>query len=348
MPWPQLYLRPELAWRLTQGAGVTVAVVGTGVDAHAPALKGRLSNGPSVFDPHGVGRDCVGHGTFVAGLIAGARQQGAGFSGMAPKARILAVSVTDVTGDTTANLIAKGLNAAVDSGAQVIDVAVAVDTGSEALRQAVRRATDNGLLVVAPATMDTQASSGAVYPAAYPGVVSVAAIGAGGQPLGNGAQGAPVDLVAPGDTVMSAGPGGGYFTGTGASFATAFVAGTAALVLDYRPRLTLDQLVHRLKATAYAPGTALPQAQLGYGCVDPVGAVASILPEERSASPSPRPAAAGPRLAMPPRPDHSAERLAAMVGGFAAGVVALVALAVAVVPRGRLRHWRPGRYRAPS
>lgn len=110
--------------------------------------------------------------------------------------------------------------------------------------------------------------------------------------------GGRVDLVAPGDALMSVGPGGkGYFTGSGPSFATAVVAGTAALVLGYRPELTAAQLLDRLKATAYHPGTVLPDARLGYGTVDPLAAVSAVLPGARDGAAAPPPARAGTAVA---------------------------------------------------
>ncbi|MET9615533.1 S8 family serine peptidase [Kitasatospora indigofera] len=364
-PWAQTVLRPEAAWQLSRGAGVTVAVVGSGVDAAAGVLDGRLALGPREYGPGGAGRDCVGHGTFLAGLIAARRQDGTGFAGIAPEARILAVAVTDEAGITTPALLAKGIRDAADGGARVIAVAVPVPVGGEDLAGAVRYAGERGALVVAPAGPDATSSGGSggqAFPAAYPEVLAVAGLGPSGA-VSNGAgsngggsnggaagteaagPGGRVDLVAPGDALMSVGPGGkGYFTGSGPSFATALVAGTAALVLGYRPELTPAQLLDRLKATAYHPGTVLPDARVGYGTVDPLAAVSAMLPGAPDGA-APPPARAGtPVAAVEPPAARPGDGQAVAVAGGVLGGVALVGGLGYVLKHGRRRGWQPGRW----
>lgn len=253
VPWPQSFLRPDQAWPLGQGTGVTVAVLGSGVDDTAGVLGSRLTLAPRVAGAGDPAHDCVGHGTFLAALIAAARRDGTGFAGVAPQARLLAVGVTDDTGASTADLLAAGLREAADGGARVICVAATVPAGSDELQAAVRYAVGKGALVVAPAGADSgQQPLAAAYPAAYPEVLAVRDLGPGGVPDAKTSYSGRVDLAAPGDAVMSVGPGGsGYATGSGASFAAAYVAGAAALALSYAPELTADQLRHRLLASAY-------------------------------------------------------------------------------------------------
>lgn len=216
----------------------------------------------------------------------------------------------------------------------------------------MRLARSKGALVVAPAAPDVMPGSQGdakpepVYPTAYPEVLAVRDLGPGGALPEDGAAavGGRVDLTAPGDAVMSTGPtAGGYYTGSGPSYATAFVAGAAALVLGYRPGLSADQLAHRLEATAYRAGGAVPDPQVGHGTVDPVAAVTSLLAQEQS---TPSPAGTAPATptvpVMPPaRPASAAPRQAAVVALGALGVIALVALAAAIGPRGRARGWQP-------
>ncbi|WP_051712067.1 S8 family serine peptidase, partial [Streptomyces sp. NRRL S-350] len=318
MPWAQTFLRPEAAWQLSRGGGVSVAVVGSGVDPASGVLGQRLTAGPREYGTGASTRDCVGHGTFLAGLIAARHQDGVGFAGIAPEARILAVAVTDDNGNTTAALLAKGIRDAADGGARVIALALPVQAGNEELAGAVRYADGKGALVVAPAGPDQSGGAGAAQGAgqAPAEVLTVSDLGPDGAPPGGGpgsggsgsggsgagavasgvsrvsvasagpdAPAAPgggaatgrVDLVAPGDAMMSVGPGAkGYFTGSGPSFAAAVVAGTAALVLGYRPDLGPAQLKDRLTSTAYHPGTRLPDPRLGYGTVDPLAALTAV------------------------------------------------------------------------
>ncbi|MFC8448896.1 S8 family serine peptidase [Kitasatospora sp. NPDC057223] len=345
-PWAQTFLRPEGAWALSRGAGVTVAVLGSGVDASSGVLDSRLTLGPRLYGEGGAGRDCVGHGTFLAGLIAGHRQPGLGFAGIAPEARILAIAVTDDVGNTSADLLAKGIRAAADGGARVITVGVPVPGAGPELAAAVAYAGARGALVIAPSAPDSTgsgASDSGALPASYPDVLAVSDLGPGGAlPQAEAANSGRIDLVAPGDALMSVGPGGaGYFTASGPSLATAVVAGTAALVLGYRPELTPAQLADRLKTTAYHPGTLLPDPRLGYGTVDPTAAVAAALPGK----PAPAPSAARTAVAaLPPPPARPAQWHAVAVAGGVLVGTALVAGAGAVLSRGRRRGWQPGRW----
>ncbi|GAA1988715.1 S8 family serine peptidase [Kitasatospora viridis] len=333
VPWPQAYLRPDQAWPLAEGQGVTVAVLGSGADDTAGALGGRLTRAPRL--PGGGGdpaRDCVGHGTFLADLIAAARHDGTGFAGVAPAARLLAVGVTDDTGATNPALLAAGLRTAADAGARVICVGATVPQGSDELHDAVRYAVAKGALVVAPAGADSgQQPLAAAYPAGYPEVLAVRDLGPGGAPATNTSYAGGVDLAAPGDSVMSLGPGGtGYFTGSGASFAAAFTSGAAALVLSRTPDLTPTQLTHRLLTTAYP--SAVPSLDL-------VAAVTDAAPTSTSPAPSPPLSA----LAMPTRPKPSPAPAQAVTVALAALAAALLTgLAALVVPRGRRQGWRPG------
>lgn len=326
--WPGLSSDLDRAWTLSQGASVTVAVLDTGVAARGvPGLAGQVT-----FGTPSAGTDCVGHGTFVAGLVAG-RQDATGSSGVAPLAHVLSVAVTDGSGNTTADRIAAGIDAAVAARAPVIDVSVGTPTPSPGLRQAVTNAIAAGAVVIAPATLDGQQQDGPVYPAAYPDVLSVADVGVGAGVLpGAAVTGSPVDVAAPGDGVISAGVGGGAVTADGASYAAAFVAGTAALVDSYLGPVPPAELIRRLENTAVHPGTALPDPQVGFGTVDPFAALSTV--DDLGGRP---PAAArGGRMVVPAPPSRAASRTAAVVAAAAVGLVFLVAFVLlSLAARGR-------------
>ncbi|MEU1284201.1 S8 family serine peptidase [Kitasatospora sp. NPDC005856] len=330
--WAQAALRPEDAWPLSRGAGVTVAVVGSGVDAALPALAGRLELGPRLSGTGDAGRDCVGYGTFAAALVAGRRTGDGGPSGLAPEARVLAVAVTDDAGATTPDLLGGGIRAAVDRGARVIAVEVPVPGPGDALGEAVKYAAAHGALIVAPAAPDGRSNSSPVFPASYPGVLAVASTGPNG-PSGGGLDGR-VDLAAPGEGVTGTGPGGGLFTASGPGCATAHVAGAAALVLALRPELTPEQLIRRLETTAYHPGTRLPDAVVGYGVVDPVAAVTASWP---AGAPGAGP---GEPVRVDPGPDRSRAWRALVVAGGSVGVVLLVGFGGLTARLGRRRAGR--------
>lgn len=329
-PWTRSTLGLSRTWGLSKGAGVTVAVVDTGVGADIPALAGRVKAAG------GAGEDCVGHGSFAAGLIAAAPGKGIGVAGLAPEAGILAVRGTDTRGETTAGKLADGIRTAADQGADVIYVGRAVATGKAELTSAAAYATQHNALVVAPHAPDTlpEDSSGKqtepspwYWPASAPGVLSVLDYG----PDGKRPEDAPVvqgaDLAAPGDSVVSVGPkGAGHYFGSGSSLAAAHVAGAAALVRSRHPEMTAAQVSRQLTASAYPSDT--PR-------LEPYAAVTAVLTDKQGSTPSP--AAAH----VPPPADTGPRNTALILAAVGGGLVLLVAAGAVVIPRGRARGWRP-------
>jgi membrane-anchored mycosin MYCP len=348
-PWAQQALDFSSAWPLTQGQGVTVAVVDSGVD-YTPQLAGKVD----AFNATSTGfQDCVGHGTAVAAIIAARnlQAQGVPFEGVAPRARILSVKVTNAdtsspatTGGT--NTLAQGIIAAADLGAQVINVSVQTSQNTAALSRAVRFALSRGAVIVAAGGNDGPGTgTGPFYPASYPGVLSVGAVESDGSLAPFSDLGSNVAVTAPGVNVTSAWPGGFRDDDlSGTSFAAPFVSGVAALVRSRFPGLSGAAVVQRIEATANGgtgPGT-------GDGLVNPLEAVTAILPPAAAPSVS---AAARPQPVSVPRappPDQAARTIALTVTAGALGAAALVALGAVVISRGRRRRWRAGRARIPA
>jgi membrane-anchored mycosin MYCP len=331
-PWAQQLLGVRQAHELSLGEGVTVGIVDTGVETGVPALEGRASGDRK--------QDCVGHGTFTAGIVAGARQEGIGFAGVAPQARVFGVRATTREGATDADAIADGIDAAVRHGSDVVLVSVAYGKSSKQLKAAVERAAKHDVVVVAPASGGQQSSAPA-YPAALPGVVSVASVGLDGGlfPAGRKPLPSAPDLVAPGDRVMSVGPGGGSFTSSGDSVAAAFVAGAAALVRAHDPAMSAGAVSNRLRATALRTSGSLPDPAVGYGLVDPAGAISGVAAES---APTTVPQNA---VGDPYRVPEQQTMSSLPAWGIAAGsvfVVVLTGAAAVLVPRGRARGWQPG------
>ncbi|WP_035839314.1 type VII secretion-associated serine protease mycosin [Kitasatospora azatica] len=343
VPPQQTRLDPQRAWTLTRGGGVTVAVLDSGVDASVPQLAGHVLPGADVVGGSGRGdSDCVGHGTFVAGLIAAQPTPGIGFAGLAPDVRILPVKQTTNGQDGSSASLAQAIVAAVAGGAQVINISLSADAPSDELQTAVQYALQRNVVLVAAAANSARQGNPVTYPAAYPGVIAVGAVDETGKRSDFSETGSFLDLVAPGTNILSLGTRGpGHALDQGTSFATPFVTAVAALVRAYHPELTPAQVKHRLEVTADHPGTALPNPQVGWGMVDPYAAVATILPEEgkQPTRPAPSPAPLTLPQAAPPAPSNSGTLL------FAGGGAALAAVALAgavVLPRGRRRGWRAG------
>lgn len=284
-PWAQQLLAPQRVWSTTRGAGVTVAVVDTGVDANTPQLAGAVLPGQDSSTAGGTpGTDCLGHGTFVAGIVAAHPAPDTGFAGVAPDARILPVRDTTTENRGSAADMARGIRAAADAGAGVINVSASTNVDDPALRSAVDYAHHRDCLVVAAAANNAERGNPVPYPAAYPGVLAVGAVDASGAVAPFSQTGGFLGLVAPGVDVISIGPGGpGQWQQSGTSFATPFVSGAAALVRSYRPELDADQVRQRLEATATRPDVQVPDTAHGWGTVNPYAAVTSVLPGDSGA-----------------------------------------------------------------
>nr|WP_221382685.1 type VII secretion-associated serine protease mycosin [Actinoplanes polyasparticus] len=345
VPWAQSRLGVERVWPMTRGAGVTIAVVDTGVAANSPQLRGHVRRGLDLT--RGGGRradtDCFGHGTFIGGIIAAQPTGGTGFAGVAPDATLLPIRVANSIDDGTAGLLAKGIRSAVDEGASVINVSASTASPEAGLVAAVKYAEERDVVVVAAAANGAEQQRSVAYPAALPTVLAVGAIDKQGLLAKFSQQGLHLRLVAPGVDVASIGPGGpGHWLGSGTSYAVPFVAGTAALVRAYRPDLTAAEVRRRLVLTADHPATALPNPGLGWGVVNPAAAVSSVLPEENTLLSAPRPPDSVRRPAQPPA-DGIGPHLATLGAGLAVVLLGTVLLLTRLLPAGYRRRWRPAR-----
>jgi type VII secretion-associated serine protease mycosin len=336
-------LTPQSVWHLTRGEGVVVAVIDSGVSETHPVLAGKVLDGRDFGLPDNAGRcDQDGHGTLIAGIIAGDNAARPPFTGVAPDARILPGrafedSTQRIRGEDFTVRVPEAIRWAVDNGAKVINLSLD-GPRSDALRQAVEYARDHDVVMVASAgnVRDDQFQAG--YPALYDEVIAVAAIGPDGRPLGSSGGGSFVDLAAPGaDAVGPAPRGDGFLASTGTSFAAAYVSGVAALVRARYPRMRAPEVVHRLLATADRPPEGHTE-QVGYGVVNPYRAVTTVLGSREN--PTPAPVAAAPVPADPLASQRTAAVWLALGGALLTGLLLIVP---AAVRRGRRRGWRPTR-----
>jgi type VII secretion-associated serine protease mycosin len=347
VPWPQQRYDYASVRQITDGSGVTVAVVDSGVDSETPELADAVVRGADMLDRGGDGRqDCVGHGTAVASIIAAAPETGVGLLGLAPGVRILPVRVSErvenSTGAGTVDDLAAGIRAAVAAHPRpgVINLSISTTEDNPSLRAAVRAAVAADIVVVAAVGNDYDKGNLTPYPASYDGVVGVGAIGPDGLRVASSQVGPYVDITAPGSDVIGAVPVQGQKAYEGTSFAAPFVAATAALIRARYPGLHEADVVTRLLATADPAPGALPSPQYGYGVVNPLRALTAVVSGLPKARTSASPVALG-----PPRPPAPAAGFNSLVIGFAVAlIVAAVLLAgiAAAVPAGRRRRWRPG------
>lgn len=346
-PWPLRRLNPAPVWPLTQGDGVTVAVIDSGVSDTHPALRSAVRRGRDFGLPQQSGQcDEVGHGTLVAGIIAGRSRDGSAFTGIAPEARILPVRVLRDSrrafDQELPSRIAQAIRWAVREGADVVNLSLETVPTPE-LEDAVRYAVDRGVVLVAAAGNQEsgQQRNQPAFPAGYPEVIAVAGVDEQGNHVGTSISGDYIDVAAPGLMIEGPAPGGGYRTEVegGTSFAAAYVSGVAALVRSYYPdkdELPVAELARRITATADHP-PEWRTAEVGFGVVNPYRAVTAVLGERANppagALPTPRP------VEDPLASVRTAAVIAATAGG---ALAAIVLLGQPIVRRGRERRWRAG------
>jgi type VII secretion-associated serine protease mycosin len=290
--WPLSALHIPQAWRWSKGAGVTVAVLDTGVDGRHPDLVGRVIQGPD-FTGHGrrPGNRYWGrHGTAMASIIAGhghGPRRSAGMVGVAPQAKILSIRVTWENDDPersdraqvsrTKDAVANGIRYAVDHGAQIINMSLGggkmIYNGNPIEEEAVRYALGKGAMLIASAGNDGAGLNRTNFPAAYPGVTAVGAVDKTLRPAKFTNRHDYVSVAAPGVDIISADAGRSYVQGTGTSPSAAIVAGIAALVRARCPALSPEQTRQALEegTTHRPPGGR--NTKVGAGVADALRAV---------------------------------------------------------------------------
>jgi len=221
--WGLTAIKAPQAWRVTRGAGVTVAVIDTGADFRHPDLRGRLLARPGSnmlkntasrcpFQPaqagarrsRGIARDDEGHGTHVAGTIAAATGNRAGVAGVAPATRVLPVKVLDRNGSGEDRDVARGICFAVRQGAKVISLSLGNDpvssiviegNGSDTDR-AVSYAFGRGAAVIIAA--GNESFPACDFPAAHAKALCVGAVDRRGLKASYSNFGVAIGVVAPG------------------------------------------------------------------------------------------------------------------------------------------------------
>ncbi len=220
------------AWPVTTGwSGIKVAVLDTGVDYNHPDLQGKIIKGYDFGDQDSDPMDTQGHGTHCAGIIVAAQGNGIGGSGIAPGVRVLAVRVMDGKYGCTDATIIKGINYAVQQGAQIISMSLGGPGYNYSFQSALNNAYNSWVTVIA--SMGNEGTNDVNYPAAYDHVIAVASVNPTGERAPYSSYGPWCDIAAPGSDIWSTIPGSGYACWDGTSMACPVVSGVAALYMSW-------------------------------------------------------------------------------------------------------------------
>ena len=289
-------LNAQAAWSVTRGAGVTVAVIDSGVNPHVSDLSGSVITGPNYtgVTTRPSSKDWGVHGTWMASLIAGHGHDGglSGVTGTAPAARILSIRVIPDRADphygkyereeeaVIQQSLANGIKYAVTHGAKVISMSIGYSAPSNTVRAELQDAYDHGVVVIAsagnsggPGSTKHGRPAPESFPADYPGVISVSAVSASGAVAPFSSDNLSVKVAAPGVWVPAQGRDGQYWLVSGTSPACALVAGVAALIKSKYPRLTPDLVARALTSTTTDRPADGYDSQVGFGIVDAAAAL---------------------------------------------------------------------------
>jgi subtilisin family serine protease len=261
------------AHELARGRDVVVAVIDSAIDQTHPDLAGAVAQS---FDAVGTPDRGVGfHGTAVAGII---RAQGV-MAGAAPQASILAVRAFRVrnageAAETTSWTLLRAIEWAVENKANVLNLSF-VGPKEDALHIALKSAAARGVVAVAAAGNNGPKAAPA-YPAAYPEVIAVTAVDAKDQRYAEANRGSYIAFAAPGVDVLAPVENGKHSYLTGTSFATAYVSGIVALLLERNRDLDTGSVVELMTAGAEDLGPSGRDEDFGVGRVNAFQALKAL------------------------------------------------------------------------
>lgn len=263
-PWGIMRVNASAFWNITEGAGVKVAVIDTGINFNHEDLKANYVSGVNYSGIKGIvglgsPLDDQGHGTHVAGTIAAARN-GKGVVGVAPKAQLYAVKVMNKDGSGSLSAIIKGIEWAVKNKMNIANMSLGGGPYVEAMHKAIKQAVNSGVTIVCAAGND----GGPVnYPAKYPETIAVSASGPKNEIAPFSSRGSEIDVMAPGMWINSTSIDGKYQELHGTSMACPHVAGLAALA--YAAGYKTPAAIRAALKAAAVPVQGLSASEQGSG-----------------------------------------------------------------------------------
>lgn len=245
------------------GAGVKIAVLDTGVVpiSALPGLSQSIAITPFPMDLN----KTHGHGTAVAALIA---SNDPAALGVAPAAEIISIRVGDESGQADSFALAAGILAAVESGAQIINISMGTHEDNPLIHEAVLYANEQNVIIVAAS--GNSESADASYPAAYPSVISVGAVDARGEHLNFSNYGTYLSVTAPGYSINTVWPGNRYGAISGTSASAPIVAGAIAATMSNGSGVGMSarQAADIVMSYSNEAGIPGPDSEYGVGILD--------------------------------------------------------------------------------
>jgi subtilisin family serine protease len=261
------------AWDVSQGTGVTIAILDSGIDTAHPDFAGRLVPGYNFVDGNTNVTDVRNHGTRTAGTAAATLNNGVGVASVAGRSTIMPLRISGSDGYATFSAMAQALTWAADRGARVANISFSGASSSAAVINAANYMRSKGGLVFVSAG-NTGGDQGF---AASDALIVVSATNSADDRTSWSSFGGYVDLAAPGEGVYTTDWNQGYASVNGTSYAAPVAAGVAALVMAANPALTPTQVEQILFSTAVDLGAAGKDVYFGHGRIDAAAAVQAAL-----------------------------------------------------------------------
>lgn len=256
------------AWDVSQGENQVIAILDTGVNGNHPDLAANMVPGYNVYDQNYDTTDVFGHGTPVAGVAAAILNNATGAAGVAGKAKIMPVRISDTSGYAYWSTIAQGITWAADNGATVANASYGAAGSSTVWSAADYFRTKGGLVTISAGNNNVQETH-----APSNSVIAVSATDGNDNKASWSSYGDFVDLSAPGVSVYSTSREGGYKNVSGTSFSAPITAGGVALVKSLIPQASPTEVEQILTSTAKDLGTAGKDIFFGYGRLDVAAAI---------------------------------------------------------------------------
>ncbi|MBA4142831.1 MAG: S8 family serine peptidase [Nitrosospira sp.] len=252
------------AWDISEGAGVTIAILDSGVDSAHLDLTGRMVTGWNFYDNNSNTSDVYGHGTSVAGAAAAASNNSMGVASVAGQAKIMPLRITDLNGQGYYSMIAQAIIYAADHGARVANASFRGLPSSLTVQNAAQYMKNKGgLVIVSAGNTGIQEN----YPQTTT-MIPVSATGSNDVKTSWSSYGSYIAMAAPGAGIWTTARGGGYGSVSGTSFSSPVTAGVVALMMAAKPALPNTQIESLLYSTAVDLGVAGRDAYYGHGRVD--------------------------------------------------------------------------------